>query len=73
MQAKDHWEKIYSTKAANAASWFQPHADSLLGSSRPCVVVLSAAVAAGLALGLIQPVQLNRGAASIASPRLPEL
>jgi 2-polyprenyl-3-methyl-5-hydroxy-6-metoxy-1,4-benzoquinol methylase len=31
MQAKDHWEKIYSTKAANAASWFQPHADFSVG------------------------------------------
>jgi 2-polyprenyl-3-methyl-5-hydroxy-6-metoxy-1,4-benzoquinol methylase len=27
MQAKDHWEKVYSTKATNAVSWFQPHAD----------------------------------------------
>jgi 2-polyprenyl-3-methyl-5-hydroxy-6-metoxy-1,4-benzoquinol methylase len=31
MQAKDHWEKIYSTKAANAVSWFQPHADFSVG------------------------------------------
>lgn len=27
MQAKDHWEKVYSTKATDAVSWFQPHAD----------------------------------------------
>lgn len=27
MQSKDHWEKVYSTKATNAVSWFQPHAD----------------------------------------------
>jgi len=27
MQPKDHWEKVYSTKATNAVSWFQPHAD----------------------------------------------
>ena len=31
MQAKDHWEKVYSTKAANAVSWFQPHADYSVG------------------------------------------
>ena len=31
MQSKDHWEKIYSTKAANAVSWFQPHADFSVG------------------------------------------
>ena len=27
MQSKDHWEKVYSTKATDAVSWFQPHAD----------------------------------------------
>ena len=27
MQAKEHWEKVYSTKAADAVSWFQPHAN----------------------------------------------
>lgn len=27
MQNKDHWEKVYSTKAADSVSWFQPHAD----------------------------------------------
>ena len=27
MQSKDHWEQLYSTKAADAVSWFQPHAD----------------------------------------------
>jgi len=27
MQSKDHWEKLYSTKATNAVSWFQEHAD----------------------------------------------
>jgi len=26
MQPKDHWEKVYSTKATDAVSWFQPHA-----------------------------------------------
>lgn len=27
MQSKDHWEHVYSTKAADTVSWFQPHAD----------------------------------------------
>jgi ubiquinone/menaquinone biosynthesis C-methylase UbiE len=27
MQSKDHWEKVYTTKATDAVSWFQPHAD----------------------------------------------
>ena len=27
MQSKVHWEKVYSTKATNAVSWFQEHAD----------------------------------------------
>jgi ubiquinone/menaquinone biosynthesis C-methylase UbiE len=31
MQSKDHWEKVYSTKATNAVSWFQPHAGVSLG------------------------------------------
>jgi len=26
MQSRDHWEKVYTTKAADAVSWFQPHA-----------------------------------------------
>lgn len=27
MQSKEHWEKVYTTKAADAVSWFQEHAD----------------------------------------------
>lgn len=27
MQAKDHWENVYSTKQTDAVSWFQPHAE----------------------------------------------
>lgn len=26
MHGKDHWEKVYSSKATDAVSWFQPHA-----------------------------------------------
>ena len=31
MQSKDHWEKVYTTKASDAVSWFQPHADFSVG------------------------------------------
>jgi SAM-dependent methyltransferase len=27
MQSKDHWENVYSTKAPDNVSWFQPHAE----------------------------------------------
>ncbi len=27
MHNKDHWEKVYATKAPDSVSWFQPHAD----------------------------------------------
>lgn len=27
MESKEHWEKIYGTKAASEVSWFQEHAD----------------------------------------------
>lgn len=34
MQSKAHWEHIYSTKSANAVSWYQPHADQSLALIR---------------------------------------
>lgn len=30
MQAKDHWEKVYTTKAPEAVGWFQPRAEMSL-------------------------------------------
>lgn len=27
MQAREHWENVYSTRQTDALSWFQPHAD----------------------------------------------
>lgn len=27
MQAKEHWEQVYTSKATNAVSWFQEHAE----------------------------------------------
>lgn len=31
MQSRDHWEKVYTSKATDAVSWFQPHADLSVG------------------------------------------
>ncbi len=30
MQRKNHWEHVYETKAVDAVSWFQPHAEQSL-------------------------------------------
>jgi ubiquinone/menaquinone biosynthesis C-methylase UbiE len=30
MRSKQHWEKVYETKSADAVSWFQEHAESSL-------------------------------------------
>ena len=30
MDRKQHWEQVYSTKASNAVSWFQEHAEQSL-------------------------------------------
>ncbi len=30
MQSKDHWERVYSTKATDTVSWYQEHADNSL-------------------------------------------
>jgi SAM-dependent methyltransferase len=44
MQVKDHWEKVYSTKAADAVSWFQPHADLSLDLVKATGAGLDAAI-----------------------------
>lgn len=44
MQAKDHWEKVYSTKATDAVSWFQEHADFSLDLIRATGVGCDAAI-----------------------------
>ena len=31
MQARDYWGKVDSTKATDAVTWFQPHADFSVG------------------------------------------
>jgi ubiquinone/menaquinone biosynthesis C-methylase UbiE len=44
MQSKDHWEKVYTTKATNAVSWFQPHADLSVGLIEATGVGVDAAI-----------------------------
>lgn len=34
MQSKDHWETVYTTKAADNVSWFQAHAELSMGLIR---------------------------------------
>ena len=40
MQDKSHWESVYTHKAADAVSWFQPHADSSLALIRQTGIAL---------------------------------
>ncbi|HEX5363975.1 MAG TPA: class I SAM-dependent methyltransferase [Gallionella sp.] len=44
MQSKDHWEKVYTTKAVDAVSWFQEHADYSLALIRATGVAKDAAI-----------------------------
>jgi len=44
MPAKDHWENVYSTKATDRVSWFQPHAEQSLRLIRDMGVPRSAAI-----------------------------
>jgi len=44
MQSKDHWENVYSTKATNSVSWFQPHADLSLDIIRSTQLGKGAAI-----------------------------
>ena len=44
MHAKEHWEKVYNTKAATELSWFQPHAKQSLKLIRNTGVAKTAAI-----------------------------
>ncbi len=44
MQAKDHWDRIYRTKPADAVSWFQEHAERSLDLIRATGVDKHAAI-----------------------------
>lgn len=44
MQSKDHWEKVYTTKAVDEVSWFQEHAALSLKLIRGAGVPLTASI-----------------------------
>jgi 2-polyprenyl-3-methyl-5-hydroxy-6-metoxy-1,4-benzoquinol methylase len=44
METKNHWEKVYATKAATEVSWFQPHAQLSLKLIHEAGVPPSAAI-----------------------------
>jgi SAM-dependent methyltransferase len=44
MQSKKHWEQVYSTKAVDAVSWFQEHAETSLRLIQGTAVPLNAAI-----------------------------
>jgi ubiquinone/menaquinone biosynthesis C-methylase UbiE len=44
MEAKGHWERVYETKAVNAVSWFQPHAEQSLCLIHQTGLPLSASI-----------------------------
>ncbi len=80
MQSKDHWDKVYTTKATNAVSWFQPHADTSVGLIKATGAALDASiidVGGGastlvddlLALGYTNLTVLDLSAAALAAAR----
>ena len=44
MQSRDHWEQVYSSKAADAVSWYQPHADLSMQMIEAAGVAATAAI-----------------------------
>jgi ubiquinone/menaquinone biosynthesis C-methylase UbiE len=44
MQSKEHWEKVYSTKATDTVSWFQLHADVSLDLIKATGVATQSAI-----------------------------
>ncbi|MGB9093270.1 MAG: class I SAM-dependent methyltransferase [Gallionella sp.] len=80
MQSKDHWEKVYTSRATNAVSWFQPHADTSVGLIKATGAALDASiidVGGGastlvddlLALGYTNLTVLDLSAAALAAAR----
>jgi SAM-dependent methyltransferase len=44
MRPKEHWEQVYASRAANAVSWYQAHADRSLSLIRATGVSRSASI-----------------------------
>lgn len=77
---KGHWENVYQTKAADAVSWFQPHAEcslrlirnNIAGDAARVIDVgggASTLVDDLLAAGFPQPTVLDLSAAALAAAR----
>jgi SAM-dependent methyltransferase len=80
MHSKEHWEKVYTTRATDAVSWFQPHADTSVGLIKATGAALDASiidVGGGastlvddlLALGYTNLTVLDLSAAALAAAR----
>lgn len=80
MQSRDHWEKVYTTKATDAVSWFQPHAEVSLdlikatGAGRDAAIIdvgggASTLVDDLLASGYTDLTMLDLSAAALAAAR----
>lgn len=61
MQAQEHWERVYSTKAPDEVSWFQEHAEQSLRLIRATGAPLSASIidVGGGASTLVDDLLLN--------------
>lgn len=44
MESKEHWEKVYNTKASTEVSWFQQHAKRSLKLIRDAAIPISASI-----------------------------
>jgi hypothetical protein len=44
MDAKNHWEKIYSTKAPDAVSWYRAHLETSLALIERAAGAISASI-----------------------------
>ena len=44
MHSKEHWEKVYTTKASDGVSWYQPHAEQSMALIRASGVGKEAAI-----------------------------
>ena len=44
LRKKQHWDKVYSTKAPDSVGWFQQHADQSLNLINAAAATKSAAI-----------------------------
>ena len=81
MTSKQHWDQVYSTRSAEAVSWFQPHAEYSLrliraGGMGPQARVIDVGGGAStlvddlLANGFAAPTVLDLSATALAAARL---